>query len=139
MPRFLDTNILLRYFTASPPDKAEQARQLLQRVERGEERVITSVLVVFETVFTLQRSYRVAREDIQQMVGDVLSLPGIQVTGKRLLLQALDFYARHNLSFADAYNVLYMQARDITDIYSWDTDFDKVEGITRLEPQGPTI
>ena len=60
-PRFLDANIMLRYFTRNDPDKAQRARALLERVERRDEKVITSTLVVFETVFTLQRTYKVAR------------------------------------------------------------------------------
>ena len=64
--RFLDTNILLRYLTRDDPVKAEPALAVLVRVERGEEKVITSPLVIFETVFTLQgRNYRVPRDRIK--------------------------------------------------------------------------
>lgn len=133
-PRFLDTNILLRYFTKSDPDKAERARALLERVERRDEKVITSALVVFETVFTLQRTYKVARSQVREMVRDVLSLPGVQLSGKALCLQALDIYGTHNIPFADAYTAAYMQARQLTDIYSWDEDFDRLPEITRIEP-----
>jgi len=38
-------------------------------------------------------------------------------------------------SFADAFNAAYMKARGTTQVYSWDTDFDSIEGITRLEPE----
>ena len=39
-PRFLDTNILLRLFTRDDEAKARLALALLQRVERGEEKLI---------------------------------------------------------------------------------------------------
>jgi predicted nucleic acid-binding protein len=39
------------------------------------------------------------------------------------------------LSYADAFNAAYMQSRGITEIYSWDTDFDRLPGITRIEPE----
>lgn len=134
MPRFLDTNVLLRYLTASDPDKAERARRLLARVERGEEKVVTSVMVVFETVFTLQRTYKVPKARIREMVGDLLSLPALQLTGKSLCMQVLDLYAAHNVSFADAYNAIYMRSRGLDEIYSWDTDFNDIAGMTRVEP-----
>ncbi len=134
MLRFVDTNIFVRYFTGQPPDKAEQANRLLQRVEDGRERVATSVMVVFETVFTLQRTYKVPKERIRELVGSVLSLPGIHLPGKRLLLMALDLYAETALSFADAYNVVYMQEMGIEEIYTWDTDFDRIPGVQRIEP-----
>ncbi len=39
-----------------------------------------------------------------------------------------------NISFADAYNAAYMLAEKVDHIYSWDTDFDKIEGLMRVEP-----
>jgi uncharacterized protein len=139
MARFLDTNVLLRYLaqsvTAEDQRKAERARDLLLRVERGEERVTTSPVVIFETVFTLHRSYRVPRDEIRDRVSEILSLRGLHLPGKRLFLQALSYFAQTNLSFGDAYNVVVMQAQGISEIYSWDRDFDRVPGITRLEPE----
>jgi len=134
MPRFLDTNILLRYFTASDPAKAEAARALLERVERGEEKVVISLLVVCETVFTLQRTYKVPRARIREMIGDLLSLPSVQLAQKGLCRQALDLYVAHNISFADAYNAAFMRSRGLLEVYSWDTDFDRLTGIKRREP-----
>ena len=135
MPRFLDTNVLLRYFTGTPLDQAERAHRLLGRIERGEERAVTSVMVVFETVFTLERTYKVPKQQIREKVEDILSPPSLVLSGKRLLLQALEFYALEpRLSFADAYNSLFMREQGLTEIYTWDRDFDRVPGISRIEP-----
>lgn len=132
--RFLDTNILLRYFTGDNLEMAESARRLLAIIQRGEEKVVTSPLVVFETVFTLQRTYGVSRERIGSMVGAIISLPGIRFAEKRLCLEALDVFVQHRISFADAYTVVHMKARGITEIYSWDSDFDKIEDVRRVVP-----
>lgn len=132
--RFLDTNILLRYFTRDNLEMAEAARCLLARIERGEEKVVTSPLVVFETVFTLQRTYGVSRERIAAMVSAIVSLPGIQFNEKRVCLDALALFVRQNISFADAYTAVHMRSRGITEIYSWDTDFDKIEDVHRVAP-----
>ena len=133
-PRFLDTNILLRYFTRSDPDKAAAARALLERVERRQEKVITSALVVFETVFTLERTYKVSKAQVRDMVGDILALPGVQLAGKRLCLQALELHANHNVSYADAYTAAYMASLQLSEIYSYDTDFDRLPGLSRVAP-----
>ena len=132
--RFLDTNILLRYFTGDSVEMAESARRLLAMIQRGEEKVVTSPLVVFEVVFTLQRTYGVPSEGIRSMVGAIISLPGIRFAEKRLCLDALDVFVEQRISFADAYTVVHMIAREITEICSWVSDFDKVEGITRIVP-----
>lgn len=132
--RFLDTNVLLRYLTADDPEKARRALALLTRVERGEERIETSPLVIFETVFTLQRQYQMPRDRIRRVISDLISLRGFGLPGKQLFRRALDLYASTDLSFTDAYNAAYMISRGLPQIYSWDTDFDKAPGITRIEP-----
>lgn len=133
--RFVDTNILLRYFTRDDEAKARKALALLQRIDRGEERVETSLPVIFETVYALQRLYHVPRPQIRELMLPVLRLRGIHLPSKNLYFDALDLFVENNISFADAFNVVYMKARGLTDIYSWDTDFDKIEGIVRLEPE----
>ena len=131
--RFIDTGILLRYFTRDNEQKAKQVLNLLLRVERGEEKVITSSLVIFETVFTLQSFYKVPRPRIKELVTSIISLRGLQLPGKNIYYHAFDLYISKNISFANAYNAAYMLAEQIPSIYSWDTDFDKIEGIIRVE------
>ncbi len=132
---FLDTNILLRYFTRDDEQKAQRALDLLIRVERGEEKIITSSLVIFETVFTLQRFYKVPRQRIKELILSIISLRGLHLPGKNVYYQAFDLYVAHNISFADAYNAAYMLSEEISNIYTWDTDFDRIDGIVRLEPE----
>src|SRR5207249_2536287 len=108
---------------------------LLQRVERGEEKVSCTIMIVFETVFTLERRYKVPRERTRELVWNIVSLPGVLMSGKALCRRALDLYVERNISFADAYTAVTMQARGLSEVYSWDTDFDHIPGITRLEPE----
>jgi predicted nucleic acid-binding protein len=133
--RFLDTNILLRYFTLDDEEKARKALALLQRVEKGEERVETSLPVIFETVFTLQRQYEVPRPRIKELLLLVLRMRGLRLPSKNLCIAALDIFAEQNISYVDAFNVAYMKAKGIKEIYSWDKGFDHFEGITRIAPE----
>ena len=133
--RFLDTNVLLRYFTKDDEAKAQKALTLLQRIERGEERAETSLPVIFETVFTLQRRYRVPLPQIRDLLLPILRMRGLRLPSKTLCIAALDLFVEHNISYVDAFNALYMQSRGTTEVYSWDTDFDRIEGITRIEPE----
>lgn len=132
--RFLDTSLLIRFFTNDDPSKAERVRALLEQVEYGGERIALSPLVVFETVFTLQRGYGLSKPRIRQLIEDLLSLRHVHLPNKSHYYQALALYAASPLSFADAYNIVYMGAHGLADIWSYDTDFDRVPGITRLEP-----
>ncbi len=131
---FLDTNILLRYLVGDNQEMAKQALNLLTRIERGEEKVITSSLVIFETVFTLQSFYKVPRQDIKEQVLSIISLRGIHLPDKNVYYKSFDLYVTHNISFADAYNAAYMMSEEVFNIYSWDKGFDKIDEIVRLEP-----
>ncbi|MGH2366478.1 MAG: PIN domain-containing protein [Chloroflexota bacterium] len=71
--RFLDTNIFIRYFTRDDEAKAARALALLERVERGE-KVVTSVMVAFKVVFTLERSYQLSKPRVHELLADLLSL-----------------------------------------------------------------
>jgi predicted nucleic acid-binding protein len=132
---FLDTNILLRFFTGDDSQKAQQALNLFMRIERGEEKVITSSSVIFETVYTLQSSYKLARGEIKDKLLPIISMRGVHLPDKSVYYRAFDLYVTKNISFADAYNAAYMISEEIFNIYSWDRDFDKIEGIVRLEPE----
>jgi predicted nucleic acid-binding protein len=79
MARFLDTNILIRYLTNDDPDKAAAALDLLDRLAEGSEQVVTTPLVIFETVFLLERSYKAAKADVREKVAGLLALQGLQL------------------------------------------------------------
>ena len=73
---------------------------------------------------------------IHALVKPVLELPGLSLPGKPIVLNALDRFAAtgRKLSFVDLYVALDAQSRGITESYSWAKDFDRIEGITRVEP-----
>jgi len=132
--RFLDTNILVRLLTRDDEEKAARALLLIQRVESGEEQVITSPMVLFEAVFILQRRYGVSRAKIRDDLGYIVSLRGLRLANKTLYLSALDLYVDNKISFTDAFNAAFMRSKRLSEIYTWDTDFDILEGIARVEP-----
>ena len=66
---FLDTNIFLRHLLQDHPEHSPHATSYLAQIEQGEIRARTADTVVFEVVFTLQRSYKQPKEKIR----DVLS------------------------------------------------------------------
>ncbi len=60
MPRrFVDTNLFVRFLTTAEPTHAAAARDLFHRIGAGQEKAVTSPLVLFEVIFTLHspRSY----------------------------------------------------------------------------------
>lgn len=134
--RFLDTTVLLRYLANDDRDKASRSRDLLKRVESGDERVTASPMVIFETVFSLQRVAGVPRAEFREMLLPIIEFRYLQLPGKPTYRRAFELYVDYALPFADAYNLAYMEEHEVTEIYSWDRDFDRIEGISRILPPG---
>ncbi len=136
--RFLDTNIIIRFLTNDDPQKARACLALFQRVDRGEEQVRASVTHIAEVCFVLasKRSpYRLSHDDIRVRLLPILKLAGVKLPNKRLVLRALDHYATFpRLDFEDALAVAIMEAEEMTEIYSYDTDFDGLTGIVWRTP-----
>ena len=132
--RFIDTNLFLRYFTRDDEKKANDVLVLLKRVERNEEKVTTSPLMIFELVFTLESYYKVPRREIKELLQPLFNLRGLRLDFRDVFESALELYSQGKLSFVDAFNACFMQKRGIREIYSFDEDFDRVEGIKRVVP-----
>lgn len=131
---FLDTNILLRHLLYDMPGQGARCTAYLERVERGEIKVRTADTVIFETVFTLQRAYHVPKADIAASLLPLIELPVIVLPGKRRFRAVFDLYVRLNLPFADAYHAALMHASGLTDIVTFDREFNRIPGVTRVEP-----
>ena len=131
---FLDTNVFLRHLLGDDPKQSPRATGFFQRVERNELRARTSEIVVFEVVFTLQRRLRLSKEAIRDSVLPLLELPGLILPRKRRFSDVFDLYVDHNIAFADAYHAVLMKQAGLTEIVSFDREFDRLPGIRRIEP-----
>src|SRR5260370_38152381 len=116
---FLDTNILLRFLTRDDEQKAQQALDLLLRIERGEEKVITSPLVIFETIFTLQKLYKVPRDIIKEQVLSIISLRSFNFQIKSLSLRLLVFSFAKIFSFPVVSNLVTCNSERIRQFLPW--------------------
>ncbi|MGI8644138.1 MAG: PIN domain-containing protein [Thermomicrobiales bacterium] len=132
--RFVDTSVLLRLLLRDDEAKAEQTVALLLRMERGEITLATSHLVIFETIFTLQRRHGTDRSRIREIMRPIIDQRNLLVPDKPVLRRALDLYVTHRIAFADAYNAAEMESRGIDQIYAWDTHYSRIPGITLLSP-----
>src|SRR3989344_7457912 len=106
---FLDTNIFLRHLLQDHPDHSPRATAYLERIERRELKARTSEIVIFEIVFTLERTFKQPRIQIRENLLLLLGLPGIVLPGKRRFWKVFDYYINLNISFADAYHIVFME------------------------------
>lgn len=133
--QFIDANVFVRYLTGDDPIKAKQCLILFQRVKQNEVTITSSEAVIAEVVYVLSsKIYGLPRTDIVARLRPLLILPSLKLPYRSVFLRALELYARHLVDFEDCLTAAHMERQKITDIYSYDKDFDAITGIKRIEP-----
>lgn len=131
---FLDTNIILRYLTWDDPKKAKKCETLFKKVISGKETLYTTTMVIAEVIWTLESFYEFPRDEISENVEKILNTENIIIDEKDILLTAIGLYSLKKIDFIDAYNAIVISEKDIDSIYTYDSDFDLIPAVERLEP-----
>ncbi len=86
-------------------------------------------------VLTSKAHYNLSHADAAARVHPLLLVRGLRLANKRRYLRALDIYAANpHLDFPDAVNIVLMEELGVAELYSYDSDFDQIPGIRRVEP-----
>lgn len=131
---YVDANVILRFLTGDPPDMAAQAHALFDAVEEGNVKLVVDEIIVAEMVWVLKSFYGYPNQDIARIIQELLSHEGLEAEDKPGLLAALSLFAEKNIDFADALVAVHMRQKGMQEIFSFDRDFDRLAGITRLTP-----
>src|SRR5439155_20208516 len=121
---FVDTNLFLRHLRQDDPDRSPRATAFLARIERGEVKGHITDLVVFEAVYTLQRTYKQPKAAIRDALLPLIELPGIVLPGKRRYRRVFELYVAQNIAFADAFHGVVMESLRLTEVGSVDHEVD---------------
>jgi predicted nucleic acid-binding protein len=132
--QFVDTNVFLRFLTRDDPAKFERCRRLFEQAVAGTVALQTSELVIAEIVWTLRSYYDLPKAMVIEKVGQILNTPNLAVTNQEALVEALVLWSRHNCDFIDAYNAALMRRGNLSEVVSYDADFDLLPFILRHEP-----
>jgi predicted nucleic-acid-binding protein len=132
---FVDTNLFIRYLTNDDPTLADRVEQLLDDAAVGSVQLVTTELVMAESVWVLESSYRLTHAQIAPLIRGILATPGMDVINGDLVGKALVMYELQNIDFVDAYIAALMEKQGIKDIYSFDRKhLSRVKTINRKEP-----
>lgn len=129
---YVDANVIVRLITGDPPGMADKASKLFQRVDEGELEMVVDALVLAETVWVLSSYYGFSVNQIAPVLSTFLISAGIVCDDKIELLQALTLYEDKNIDFIDALLAVRMMKHGITEVYSFDKHFDRLDSIKRL-------
>lgn len=131
---FIDTNIFLRYFLKENESVFKRLEKLFYEIISGKITGISNAMIIAEVIWVLDRSYKWNKEKICENVEFILNTPNIRFRERAIIIEAINLFKDKNISFIDAYNYSFIRANGVTEIYSFDRDFDKLKDVKRLEP-----
>jgi len=117
---FVDTNVFIRFLTNDDPAKAKRAEALFRNAVEGKVKLVTSLLVVAEIVWTLESFYKLDKSDIASKVERILNTPNLECAESSLILMALDLYVQQNIDFVDAFHAFYLKEHALNRIVTYD-------------------
>jgi predicted nucleic acid-binding protein len=95
--------------------------------------LIVPDIVVAEVAYVLVSS-GIETPRAAELIDRLLDLPGIGVVDEVLLRDAVMLWSRGRLDFADAYLAALVRRISDSSVLSFDRDFVRVDGVTRLDP-----
>lgn len=129
---YLDTNL---FITAAldESENGKKARQLLNKIHKGETEGYTATLTVDEFLWKLQKDLGKERAIEAVRIFWAISHLTLISIDTIVIKKALDVYKEMLLDPRDSIHIAAMQIKGITIIISTDRDFDKIKGIKRID------
>lgn len=137
--KFVDANIFL-YASIKPKrvisDKIkhikEKSVEIVKRISKGE-KALTSVVHISEISNILED--RISNKFAQEILENIIFDENIEIAevNKEIYATSLELAKIHDISINDCVAAIIMKLNNIKEIYSFDSDFDKIEGIKRVE------
>jgi uncharacterized protein len=133
---FIDTDVIIRFLTGDDLEKQAAAAALFEQIEQSLLTVLAPDTVIADAVFVLSspRLYHIARSEVRDLLAPLVNLSHFRVQNRSSVLRALDLYASTKLDFGDTLIIASMEQQNSHILYSYDNDFDHIQGITRREP-----
>jgi len=97
---------------------------------------MTTEAVIAEVFYVLAGPvYRTPRPEVAMVLRPMITLRALRMDNKQVVLGALDVIEAHpSLDFEDALIIARMASEKIEELYSYDSDFERVASVKRLEP-----
>lgn len=137
--RFLDANIFIyayykpkKQLTQREKQMKERAKQIISNISQGKEEVTMTVVHLSEIVNILKHGMPL--DQLTKIVRGIFMLDNVKIhdVTREAYFAAAELGEDLRLEANDALAVDVMRMNNIKEIYSFDEDFDQIEGISRL-------
>lgn len=98
----LDTNILVRYLAQDDPSQSAKATEIIERRLTEENPGFLSAVAMVETVWVLDRAYRLGSDEIAAAIERTLQIDVLVVENEQEVFTAMMALKQGKGSFADA-------------------------------------
>lgn len=137
--KFLDANVFIyayykpkKQLTEKEKQMKEQAKKIITDISQSKEQAITTVVHLSEIVNILKHG--MPKEKLTELIRGLLMMDNIHVQGvsKEAYFAANELGDDIKLQTNDALAIDIMKSNGVTEIFTFDKDFDNVEGTTRI-------
>ncbi len=141
--RFMDVGILLCVALKQPEEHFKGCKALLERLKIGHggrsgETVATTFLTPAVFYFLMENREHLPRKRITTVMKAMqnLSIKMLPLHNGRLVEEAAVLAEKYDIDFDDAVNAIVMRENGIDEIYALDRDYDKLDWVKRVLPEG---
>lgn len=116
----LDANIYLRYILNDNTAQAKKSQDLIKQNE-----IYTDPTAVAEAIWVFTSYYKAEKESFIPALLAIVELKNNKSTSKKLIIQALEYYYTHNLSYIDCYLYCLSKTKNLT-LTTFDKKLSKI-------------
>ena len=121
----LDTNVLISFLTDRNKRQQESASVLFEIAARSEADLMVHQMVLSEMVYVLMNLYEMDSVTVASIVGELLSMPGIQPVEELSWSKVLGLWPERIPDFADACLATVAKQGHLASIATFDRQFVK--------------
>lgn len=121
----LDTNAIVRVLIEDDLSHAKKVQDIIQTAEKNGERILILSEVVIETAWVLESVYSCSREEVAQMIDNLLSAQAFYLPDATVIRKALKQFKKQG-DFADLLIVSQAKRHQAEKLFSFDKKLQKI-------------
>lgn len=121
----IDTNVLISFVTDRDPDKQERTVPLFSKAAALKHELICHLNVITEFVHVMDRIYRIGKPEINGIISDLHSMPGIRLVCDIRFKTLLEVWPSTTPDYGDAILAALCMDTPGTSIATFDEKFKK--------------
>ncbi len=103
----------------------------MKKAEAGKFELFVNHTTIAEVFWVLESFYQLPRQELIQILTDFLRFPNLKVAEKRMILEMLNLLAQENISYIDAYNLIFARKNKL-ELKTFDRRLEKLVNKDRV-------